>query len=43
MDIAKEISKKGADAAKIARYAIKNPECIEQLIEGVTAPNNGKY
>ena len=38
MDIAKELSKKGADAAKIARYAIKNPECIEQLIEGVTLP-----
>ena len=38
MDIAKEISKKGTDATKIARYVIKNPECIEQLIEGVTAP-----
>ena len=38
MDIAKEISKKGADAEKIARYAIKNPHCIEQLVEGVTAP-----
>jgi len=38
MDIAKEISKKGADTTKIARYAMKNPECIKQLIEGVTAP-----
>ena len=38
MDIAKEISKKGADAAKIAAYAMKNPHCIGQLIEGVTAP-----
>ena len=38
MDIAKEISKKGADKNKIARYAMKNPESIEQLIEGVTAP-----
>ena len=38
MDIVKEISKKGADAAKIAGYAIKNPQSIKQLIEGVTAP-----
>ena len=38
MDIAKEISKKGADAAKIARYAMKNPQCIDQLIDGVTLP-----
>ena len=38
MDIAAEISKKGADAGKIASYAIKNPQCIGQLIEGVTAP-----
>ena len=38
MDIAKEISKKGADAAKIARYAIKNPESITQLIDGVKLP-----
>jgi hypothetical protein len=38
MDIAKELSKKGADAAKIARYAIKNPDCIEQLIECITLP-----
>ena len=38
MDIAKELNKKGADTAKIARYAVKNPECIEQLIDGVTLP-----
>ncbi len=38
MDIVKEISKKGFDAAKVACYAIENPQCIEQLIEGATAP-----
>jgi hypothetical protein len=38
MDIVKEISKKGFDAAKIACYAIENPQCIGQLIEGVMAP-----
>jgi hypothetical protein len=38
MDIAKEISKKGADTAKIAGYVIKQPECIEQLIEAIKAP-----
>ena len=37
MDIAKEIGKKGADAAKIARFAIENPDSIEKLIEGITA------
>jgi len=38
MDIAKEISQKGFDIRKVVSYAIKNPESIEQLIEGVTAP-----
>jgi hypothetical protein len=38
MDIAKELSRKGADVTKIVGYAIKNPHCIQQLIEGVTAP-----
>ena len=36
MDITKELSKKGADAAKIAKYVTKKPEYIEQLIEGIT-------
>ena len=38
MDVANEIRKRGADKEKIASYAMKNPECIAQLIEGVTAP-----
>lgn len=38
MDLAKEIGKKGADAAKIAGYVMKNPHCVGQLIDGVTAP-----
>ncbi len=38
MNIATEISKKGADVEKIASYVMKNPECIEQLIEGISAP-----
>jgi hypothetical protein len=38
MDIANEIGKKGSDASKIARYAIENPQCITQLLDGVTAP-----
>ena len=33
-----EIGKKGFDADKIVSYAIKNPQCIDQLIGGVTAP-----
>ncbi|MBN1123630.1 MAG: hypothetical protein JXA82_01385, partial [Sedimentisphaerales bacterium] len=38
MDIVKEISKKGFDAARIARYAIENPPCIDPLIKGIRAP-----
>ena len=38
MDIQKEIARKGFDIAKVVSYAIKNPETIERLIEGVTAP-----
>ncbi|MBN2591125.1 MAG: hypothetical protein JXA96_14760 [Sedimentisphaerales bacterium] len=38
MDIQKEIARKGFDIAKVVSYAIKNPQSIEQLIEGVTAP-----
>lgn len=38
MDIANEIGKKGLDATKLARYAMENPLCITQLIDGVTAP-----
>jgi hypothetical protein len=38
MDIVKEIGKKGSDAAGIACYAMEHPQCIKQLIEGVTAP-----
>lgn len=38
MDISKELGKKGADAAKIAGYVIKQPECIGELVEGLKAP-----
>ena len=38
MDIAKELGRKGADAAKIARHVLKKPEYIENLIEGLKAP-----
>lgn len=38
MNIATEISKKGADVEKIASYVMKKSECIEQLIEGISAP-----
>jgi len=38
MNIAKELGKKGADAAKIAGYVIKRPECIRELVEGLKAP-----
>ena len=38
MDIQEEIGKKGFDVEKIASFAIENPDCIKQLIEGVSAP-----
>ena len=38
MDLAKEIGKKGFNAAIIAQYAIENPDNIERLIEGIIAP-----
>lgn len=38
MDIKKEFAKKSFDVEKVVSYAIKNPKCIEQLIEGVTLP-----
>jgi hypothetical protein len=37
MDMAKELGRKGADAGKIAGYVIKQPGCIESLIEGLKA------
>ena len=38
MNIAQKLSKKGADVSKIAAQAIENPESINDLIEGLTAP-----
>jgi hypothetical protein len=38
MDIVREIGQKGFDADRIARYAIGNPACIGQLLQGITAP-----
>jgi hypothetical protein len=38
MDIARELSKKGEDVAKVAAYAIDHPESIDTLIKDLTAP-----
>ena len=38
MDVQKEIATKGFDIDKVVQFSINNPQAVELLIEGVTAP-----
>jgi len=42
MDIVQKIAEKKSDKEKLAEAAVKSPDCIPQLLEGLNHPKGSK-